>query len=446
MKKFLLPITIIIIIIALLIVLKMVNLGALTISIIEKTAHVDIESVSIQGNIFQGYRIEGYNVKLSETDSIYGEIADIRYRFKPFVFRLPSLFQINLIEPTVSITEKMGEPKKTEFTFLRFNLGLRINLKNGKVIYKNDKTQTIEKISGLVFIDFVGDKIFLNTVNLSLKVQHYPIHITSANLNIGVDNEMVEIKSFAIKGKGIVLNGEGTYSLKDSHAALKFKRANINLEAAGIHTGKVNFFGEIEYKDGNILPKIQGTTEGVHPFDRFKFETTSSSDTIWMNIFDGEIFDGSLFASIKIMNLKNFEFETNFKHVNVAEAINSNPPVFINGYIGYKGKKFIGFLNSPREQGFDIDSLFVFGSATKSQIILDSLFVKEGEKTLGIKGKIYSGCDLKIVFNNFDLERFSKYVPLKGTLKGECYLQGSFKNPTGIIFYFQSHRQRFFNR
>lgn len=434
MKKFLLPITIIIIIVALLIVLKMVNLGALTISIIEKTAHVDIESVNIQGNIFQGYRIEGYNVKLSETDSIYGEIADIRYRFKPFVFRLPSLFQINLIEPTVCITEKMGEQKKTEFTLLRFNLGLRINLKNGKVIYKNDKTQTIEKISGLVLIDFVGDKIFLNTVNLSLKVQHYPIHITSANLNIGVDNEMVEIKSFAIKGKGIVLNGEGTYSLKDRHAALKFKRANINLETAGIHTGKVNFFGEIEYKDGNILPKIQGTTEGVHPFDRFKFETTSSFDTIWMNIFDGEIFDGSLFASIEIMDLKNFTFETNFKHVNVAEAINSDLPIFINGYIGYKGEKFIGFLNSPREQGFDIDSLFVFGSATKSQIILDSLFVKEGEKTLGIKGKIYSGCDLKIVFNNFDLERFSKYVPLKGTLKGECYLQGSFKNPTGIIF------------
>lgn len=147
MKRFILPVLVIIVFTALFVVIKIVNFAELTMSIIEKSAGVDISYRTIVGNIFQGYRIEEYNVKISDTDSIFGDIAEIGYRFKPFALRLPSVFQVNLIEPTVCLTQKEGEHKDAQFNFFRFNVGLRINIKNGKVVYKNEKSYTIEKIS-----------------------------------------------------------------------------------------------------------------------------------------------------------------------------------------------------------------------------------------------------------------------------------------------------------
>jgi hypothetical protein len=434
MKKLILPVIVIIIFTILIVIVKIVNFADLTMNIIEKTANVDINYRTIVGNIFQGYRIDGYNVKISDTDSIFGEIAEIRYHFKPFVFRLPSLFQINLIEPTVCLTQKKEKQKDTQFNFLRFNLGLRITIKNGKVVYKDEKSLIIENISGLVFLDFVGNKLFLNTINLSLRSKDYPIHITSANLNVGINSEMFEVKSFAIKGNGISLNGEGVYHLQKKQAFVKFKSAYVNLETIGVHSGSVHFSGEVEYEDGKLLPRIQGTTDGVYPFDRFAFETTPSGDTVWVNIFDGTIFGGVLFAQLKYSGLKNIAFEANFNNINLGNILGTKHPLIINGYVGYRDEKFIGHINSPSDRGLDIDSLFIYGSATQSHVTLDSLFVKDGEKILEIKGTIYKNCKLNIIFNNFDLSRFRNYAPIEGVLNGQCSLSGRFTDPRAFIF------------
>jgi hypothetical protein len=433
MKKFILPTIVIIVFTALFVVIKIINFAELTMSIIEKTAGVDINYRTVVGNIFQGYRIEEYNVKISDTDSIFGEIAEIGYRFKPFALRLPSVFQVNLIEPTVCLTQKEGEHRDAQFNILRFNVGLRINIKNGKVVYKNEKSYTIEKISGLVFLDFVGNKLFLNTINLSLKTEDYPIHITSANLNVGINGEMFEVKSFAIKGKGISLSGEGVYYLQKKQAVIKFKRAYVNLETIGVYSGSVNFSGEVDYQDGKLLPRIRGTTDGVYPFDRFKFETTPSGDTVWVNIFDGEILGGVFFAQLKYNGLKDIAFEANFNRLNLASIIGTDHPLLINGFIGYRDEKFVGHIDSPRDRGLDIDSLFIYGSATQSHITLDSLFVKDKEKILEIKGSLYKNCKLDITFNNFDLSRLEKYIPIRGVLSGQCSLSGKFTNPLALL-------------
>ena len=414
------------------VIIATVNFGPLTIGILERTAHVDIEYEEMRGSIFRGFRVKHYNVILSETDSIYGEIADIQYRFNPFTFSLPNLFQINLIEPTVSITKKEATGEKAALTFPHLNIGLRINLKNGKILYKDKNLFTLERISGFVFIDFIGAKVYVNTMNLSLSTEQYPLVITSANVNLGITDKQIEAKSFKIKGPGILLDGEGMYSFSDNRIMLTFNKAKIDLEKIKIHKGTINFFGDVEYRNGYLLPKIQGTADGLYPLDYLKFETTACADTIWVNVFDGEVFDGSLFAQVRILGLQDVEFEANFKGVDMAHVIHHPLPIIIEGFMGYRKNKFVGFIKSPHESGFGVDSLFIYGSTSKSQIILDSLFVMEGIKTLEISGALNSTCDLNIMFNNFNIERFSKYFRTEGRLTGICHLQGDLRNPRTI--------------
>lgn len=439
MKKFIFPTIIVLIIIAIYIVITTVDFGALTISFLERTAHIEIEYENMEGNIFRGYRIERYNVKLSETDSIYGEIADITYRFKPLGFRLPNLFEINLIEPIVHIKKKTGKGEQKGLTLPRLSLGLRINVKNGKLVYEDKKPSTIEGISGLVFIDLIGTKIYLNTINLSLRTKEYPFSITSANLDYRIDSKGIEAKSFKIKGKGISLYGEGTYAFENNQLSLNIKKAKLNLETFGIHKGSIDFSGEVEYINNKLLPKIHGTAQGVDPVDRFNFETNIFADTIWINIFDGILWGGDLFAQVKFSDFKNWDFEANFNEIDVGNLIDSPTPILITGYMGYRRKQFIGFIKSPAERGLGIDSLLLFGSAMKSQIILDSLFILENGKRFEISGSINSGFDLNIGFNHFNVARFSKFIPLKDysietELTGSCRLKGDFKNVENILF------------
>ncbi len=441
MKKFILPALIILIIIALFIVINTVDFGALTISIIERTADIDIEYRNMQGSILSGYRIDDYNVRLSETDSIYGERADIHYRLRPLVFRLPNLFEINLVEPTVHIKKKPSTGEQRKIALPRFTFGLRMNVKNGLLIFEDEKPYTIEGISGLVFVDLIASKIYLGTMNLSFRSKEFPISVTSANLDLRIDSRSIKARSLQIKGDGLILQGKGTYFFDNNQASFEFEKAQINIQKFSTHRGTITFSGEVEYNNNKLLPKIQGTAIGLAPFDYFNFETNIFADTVLINMFDGELLGGNLFAQVKFVDLKNWDFEANFHDLDIGKTIDSKEPLLISGFVGYRGKNFIGFVQSPTEYGLDIDSLLIFGSTVNSKILLDSLFVIEDKKTLKINGLISSKYDLNIEFDDFNIKRFSKYIPLQdtlfkadGKLKGSCHIQGDFKKIENILF------------
>ncbi len=432
MKKIVLPSIVILFLIAVVVVLKAINFTELTIGFIEKTTHIDIEYEKISGNVFQGFRIEDYCVRLSPTDSIYGKSASIAFRFHPSLLRLPNLFDINLVEPHVVLKKKPdSESNGGGFSLPHITLGLRFNLRNGKVIYVNKNTQVVEGISGLIFVDLVAGKVYMNTINLSFRVKDYPLVITSANLDLIIKNNGIDAKKFRIKGKGLMLQGKGTYSFIDNETHLEFTKSKIDIEQFNIYQGTLDFTGKVEYRNNKLLPNIHGTAKGVYPIDCFDFETNVFADTLWVNIFDGKLWDGYIFAQVKFFNTKHWGFEAEFKEVNASYLLKTQSPILVSGYLGYRNKSIIGFLRSPAEHGLDIDSLMLFSSTAGSQITLDSLFIEEGKKSLAVHGDLYPEHDLEIIFADFEIGRFAQFAPVQGKLNGICALQGKFKNLIG---------------
>ena len=110
-----------------------VHFGAFTLDILERVAGVGIDYQKISGNVLQGFRISDYCVTFSGTDSVCGALADIHYRFNPFMLKLPNLFEINLVEPHIIIKAKQGSDGDGFRGLPNLRLGLRINLKNGHV-------------------------------------------------------------------------------------------------------------------------------------------------------------------------------------------------------------------------------------------------------------------------------------------------------------------------
>jgi len=434
MRKFILPIIIGVIIVIILII-NTIDFGPLIISILEQNAHIDARYTTIEGNIFTGFRLKNYTIRLSETDSICGELAEIKYSLVPLRFSLPNVFELNLTQPTIYFKKKKGIGRGGEITIPVLHLGLRINLKNGKFFYENERVYRIEKISGLVFIDFVGGKLYLNTMNLSFTVPDYPLFITSANLEAIIQSHEAMARSIKIKGRGFSFEGEGGLSFKKERIFLKIKNSLIDLGGLNIYKGKVNLFGEVKYSKGKLEPKIRGFAEDIYPFEYFQFESSSFADTVFINIFDGKILNGNIFAQIKLLNLKNWQFETNFRLLNVAKLTSIESSILINGYLVYRDTKFFGFLNSPEEDGLNIDSLFFFGSTSNTQVILDSLFIKEEEnkKSLLVQAEIDSAWRTKIYFDDFDISRFQKFFPQKGTISGEYQFTGNIKYLKNIV-------------
>ena len=430
MKKYILLIIIFLVAITIYIGFKKINIGALTLKILERSAHIKVDYTEITGNIFSGFRITDYKVLISKNDSIYGTYADIKYQFNPFDFRFPNFFQISLIEPTISIQKKKSTKLSKPFTPLELHLGLRINVKNGRLIYKEKKTHTIKNISGLIFIDFVGPKIFLSTMNLSFQYPDYHIVINSTNINAIINHKGVLAKLIKLKGRGINIEAEADYQLAEQRLLIKFKKAKVDLKQLSLHKGRIDFSGVFGLQDGKPIAKLHGDIKGFSPFERFRFETTSSSDTILLNIFDGRILKGTLFAQARVLNLKKLEFETNFRDVDLAEYINAKTPILISGYLSYRNRRYTAFLNSPREKGFGIDSLFAFGTVKGSRIKIDSIYTIEGKKTLRINGEVVREekfpFNLSLQFHDFRLDRFSEYLPIRGLLKGTASIQGEF--------------------
>jgi len=406
--------------------------GKLTIDILELVSGFSIEYQDIKGNILQGFRIDNYCVRLSDTDRVCGSRAEIHYRFNLFMLQLPNLFEINLIEPRFTIEEKKETKERRVLGLPNIRLGLRMNLKNGQITYKNQKTHEAYGISGIVFADFFGSRIHLVARNLSLSSAEHQLHIRSMNLDADIDNEKIRLNSLKINGDGLAFKGSGLYVFEPQSVSFDFREAWIDLKKIRLSEGEVDFVGNVTYAGGNLIPRIRGNVVGLLPFKRFGFETNAASDTIWVNVFDAEVLGGKLFAQLKVVRLREVELAANFRDLNVGELLGLESPVIANGYLSYAGDNFRGFISSPRDRGFGLDSIMCYGSFSGRQLYLDSLFVIEGIRTLSAHGSVLPKTDLHLAFSDFDFTRFDRYFQLRGRLNGTAQVVGEPRDLLGL--------------
>jgi len=418
--------------------------GEMTLDVLEIVTGMDIEYRTISGSVLRGFRIEDYSVRFSESDMVEGTRADIHYRFNLFMLQLPNVFEVTLFEPTITIHEKKGGEKPVERqtpALPRIRLGLRMNVKNGRVLYWNRHLYEAEGISGIVFIDFVGSRVHLIARNLSLSSAQPSLDVRSMNLDAYVSDEAIRLNSFRLEGTGFNLKGRGYYLFEGEHAAFSFERARVDLDVLkeasipGIGrdvSGQMDFVGDIEYRQGSIIPRIRGNAFGIYPFERFGFETNAAVDTIWANLFDAEVLGGTLFAQLRVVKLSEIEFVSNFKGLDIGRLVDSKDPLVVNGYLAYNANRFVGFINSPLEQGIGVDSIHCYGSFSGSRLHVDSLFVLEGTRTLLAHGEVLPELDLHLRFSDFDVGRFQKYYPISGKLNGSVQVMGTPDNLSGL--------------
>ena len=408
------------------------HFGALTLDVLERIAGASIDYDHISGNVLQGFRIENYRLRLSDTDSIWGAAADIHYRFNPFMLRLPNVFEVNLVEPRISI-EKKETVQAGGFRGLpNLRLGLRINLRNGQVFYRNEEQYEFDRISGIVYIDLIGKRTRLATMNLSLQSVAHSLYVNSLTLDAEIDDEQIKLRSFKLSGTGIRLEGSGQYNYIAEYATFDFIRGRVDLKKIKRHEGLVDFTGSISYLQGYFLPKVRGSVIGFKPFDEFGFETNAAAETIWVNLFDGSILGGSLFAQLKVTRLEEIEFAMNFRGIDISEFLGLDVPVISDGHLSYASDRFAGMISSPNEQGLGLDSVFFFGTYAESAVRLDSLYVLEGRRTLFAQGAVLPRIDLHVDFNGFDLGHFEKKFPVEGRVNGSARIVGELRDPVGL--------------
>ena len=265
-------------------------------------------------------------------------------------------------------------------------------------------------------------------MNLSMQSRRHSAYVRSLMLDAEVDNERITLRAFKCLGSGFALEGSGQYIYASKYARFDFVRGRVDLKRLDRHEGIVDFTGCITYAEDGFLPQIRGTVTGFQPFEKFGFETNAASDTIWVNIFDGQILGGTLFAQLRVTELKDVEFLMNFKEVDLSGYVGTVQPVVTSGYLSYKNERFSGFVSAPEE--FGLDSLFFFGSYAGSELRLDSLFVSEGRRTLYAHGAILPEIDLEVQFNDFDIGRFKDYYPVGGSLNGSVQVFGK---PSDIL-------------
>ena len=403
--------------------------GALTLEILDRVSGVDIHYEDISGNILQGFRIKNYRVSFGKTDSVSGAVANVHYRFNPLMLRLPNLFEINLVEPQIIIQEKQGSGGDGFRGLPNLRLGLRINLKNGQVIYKNRETYRIDRISGIVFVDLAGRGARVATMNLSLQSTAHSVHIKSLVLEADIDNEQIRLNNFKCVGSGFALEGSGLYRYQPRHAEFNIVKGWVDLEKLNRHQGIMDFTGNITYAQGSFQPRIRGLVSGFLPFDELRFETNAAVDTIWVNVFDGKIWGGVLFAQLMVTQLRDVEFLMNFKDLDLSEFVGTEAPIVSSGHLSYAGRRFSGFLSSPQE--LDLDSLYFFGSYVESELHLDSLFVAEGRRSLYAQGTVLPRLDIDVDFDDFDIGRFNEYYPVQGRLNGSVKVVGETRDLAG---------------
>lgn len=407
-----------------------IDWGKLAIDIIQRNAKIKITYEQLEGSIFRGFQIKNYRVKFSPTDSIYGPIARINYHLSPLRFRLPTLFDVVLIEPVINLRKKEGITEKTGINLPTIDLALRINLKNGRVIYQDRKIYSIEDISGLLFIDFLGTNMYLTTMNLSFYAPDYQLKVTSANLALNIDPKRIQLKSGRVKGKGFLFGAHGFYEPLNQYLSLSIDSSFINLDELGRFKGKFSFSGEIKLAGKRIQPSIRGQAQGVYLLDQFNFETNYLGDTIILSIFDGKLLEGTFSAQVKGVNLKDYTVELGFKNIAVNRLLNLKNSLLISGFLSYHKENFFGVLHSPPIAGLDIDSLKISGSYSKGHIFLDSVIIRD---TLFIQGNVYPECSLTVICNRFNLKKLAPYLPIDGNCSGLVNLQGNEYNLSKLL-------------
>ncbi|MGQ9817152.1 MAG: translocation/assembly module TamB domain-containing protein [bacterium] len=426
MKKLLIPIITIAIISVIVITVNIIDWGKLTINIMKKTTGYDITYEILEGNLLKGYILQNYVIKISPNDSIYGKRAQISYRLSPLRFRLPTIFQINLLEPNIYIKAKKTTGETGKLIIPAINLSLRINVKNGKLIYENAKLYEVDHISGLIFIDFLGKNFYITTMNLSLSSPTYPITIYSANIFANIGPDEFDIKSFQIKGKELTLQGSGLYLSNQNSLLLKVQTGKIDFGQTGMLKGKINFSGEIRFAHNRWAPIVQGTVQQFYVFENFNFESNLLGDTIILNLFNGQALGGNFSAQVKLLDFKDYTIETNFRNIDIAPYFKLNNPVLVNGKLGFKEQKFFGVINSPKENGMAIESLYVNGTFQKNKIFIDTLIINEDDFMLGARGMAYPDVELSFNVHRLNLERLNNFYPFKGIVYGNLNLKGRF--------------------
>uniref|UniRef100_A0A7V0Z410 Translocation and assembly module TamB C-terminal domain-containing protein n=1 Tax=candidate division WOR-3 bacterium TaxID=2052148 RepID=A0A7V0Z410_UNCW3 len=435
MKKLIITtIVISIIIISLIVVINVVNWGVVGVKILNRLSDYKMSYEKIEGNLFKGYTIQNYIIKISATDSIYGGKAQISYRFLPLSFRLPTIFELNLLNPVIYVKEKKGGTTEGRVGIPKFNLSLRINIKNGRIIYENSKKYEIQNISGLIFIDFLGKSIYLTTMNLSLKSSDLPIQIYSANLSLNITPEKFDFRSYQIKGKGINLQGNGFYIPQGRNLFLRIKSGRLELNEIGLYKGVVDLRGEVHSINGKILLQTQGTVSGIDFIERVSFESNIIGDTTIINFFDGNALDGNFSAQVKMVSIKDYVIETNFRNIDIAKFFKSKKAILLSGRLGYKDQKFFGVVNSPIENGFAIDTLYVSGHHKNNQIFIDTFSVNERDMNISAKGKLYPDYEIGISIYLLDLKRFNNFYPVNGFVYGNINLKGRANELAKTIF------------
>lgn len=408
------------------------------IRIIERAARIEIEYEELSGNILSGYQVQHYVIRFSQTDSIYGAMATIHYRFKASLLRLPNLFEIILAEPTVDITRKAPGKREGRFQLPRFSFGLRINMKNGTLIYRQEPTLRVRGISGLLFIDLIGTLTYINARNLSFHVENSPLRITSANIEMRVSTSLVDIRSYRIKGKGFSATGDAQFLIADDDFICNLSEADFSLSQLGIHSGDVSCNGRITIHQNNFYPQLKGIARNVAPTDYLEFETNHLSDTIYVNIFNCELWGGNVFAQVTLHDNKVQACEANYSDVNIGDFLGREAPVMIQGYAGYKNGKFMMFTQSPAQDRPEIDSVYLYGTYEGSSITIDSLSLRNKTTTLMAQGAVYPRCDLMITLNNFDITRYARlFLPdpaPTGIIAGTCRVEGSVRQFDSLVF------------
>ncbi|MBE0431978.1 translocation/assembly module TamB domain-containing protein [candidate division WOR-3 bacterium] len=401
-----------------------VEFGKLTLNILERVTGVSIEYRAIKGNILQGFRIEEYCVRLSDGDRACGAAAELHYRFNPFMLQLPNLFEINLLEPRVTIEAKKHVAKTPVPGVPNIRLGLRMSVKNGQITYKAEKIYMADGISGIVFADFIGSRMHFLTKNLSLRSEEYSLDLRTIDLDVDIDNEKVKVNSLRVNGEGLVFRGKGSYFFEPPHAAFEFEDARIDLKKVGVPEGEADFGGKVVYSEGNLLPQIRGKVTGLGPFTGFGFETRAAADTVWADVFDAGAYGGSVSGQLRLVGLRRIAFAGDFTDLDAGALLGLDEPVLVNGHVTFKDSNFTGFISSPAGPGLGLDSVWCYGSYSGSGLHVDSLLVLEGVETMRARGTVLPQIDLYFAFADFDFTRFSKYSHAAGRLSGSARLAG----------------------
>lgn len=434
-KKIIIPLSLVSFLAVVFLVIKMINLGVLTIRLIEKFAGVEIRYATMHGSILKGFRFTDYRVRFNETDSLTGGVAEINYRLSAVHFGLPSLIEINLLEPRVVLQRHSAASAGKPFKLPILNLGLRIIIKNGRFQYRHQQADySVSRVSGLVFLDFIGSRLQVNTMNLSGVSDNWPVSVTTLNLNMVVTDRALTVKSCRGRGPGFSLDVSGIYQFPERNLNVNLHQAEADLAAFNAGPGQITAAGKISYAAGHFQPRLYGSFSGRAPIERVNYETNYLKDTVLINLFDGRIYDGGFFAEIKIDPDRQITLAANCRDINIGPLINLKTPMLASGFVSYQKESFSGLVNLQATDQSMLDSIKFFGRFNRQKLRLDSLIIRRGDSGLAMTGSVLPVCSLTVTFDRYAPDFLPPAWRFDGRLDGKCQARGDLSRPAGLVW------------